>query len=95
MRVYERDELLAMGELAVERDLVIVSDEIHQDLVYPGHRHLPIASLSPEIAVASSAASSALPRGSTTDMVPTAPPGKSLRSASPTTCDSLAAGSTR
>jgi cystathionine beta-lyase len=27
----------------------IVADEIHCDLVYPGHRHVPIASLSPEI----------------------------------------------
>jgi cystathionine beta-lyase len=49
-RVFERAELLALGELAVERDLVIVADEIHQDLVYPGHRHIPIASLGPEIA---------------------------------------------
>jgi cysteine-S-conjugate beta-lyase len=49
-RALDRDELLGLGRLAVERDLVIVSDEIHCDLVYPGHRHLPIASLGPEIA---------------------------------------------
>jgi cysteine-S-conjugate beta-lyase len=49
-RVFERDELLALAELAIERDLIIVSDEIHQDLVYPGHQHLPIASLGPEVA---------------------------------------------
>jgi cystathionine beta-lyase len=49
-RVLDRDELLGIGRLAVERDLVIVSDEIHCDLVYPGRRHLPIASLDPEIA---------------------------------------------
>ena len=49
-RVLEREELLGIGRLAVERDLVIVSDEIHCDLVYPGHRHLPIGSLEPEIA---------------------------------------------
>jgi cystathionine beta-lyase len=49
-RVFEREELLALGALAVERDLVIVCDEIHEDLVYPGHRHIPIASLSPDIA---------------------------------------------
>jgi cysteine-S-conjugate beta-lyase len=49
-RVFERDELLAIGELAVERDLVVVSDEIHEDLVYPGRQHIPFATLSPEIA---------------------------------------------
>src|SRR5262245_43903927 len=49
-RALEREELLGIGRLAVERDLVIVSDEIHCDLVYPGHRHLPIGSLEPEIA---------------------------------------------
>lgn len=49
-RVYERAELRALGDLAVERDLIIVADEIHADLVYAGHRHIPIASLSPEIA---------------------------------------------
>ena len=49
-RVFERHELEALGRLAVDRDLVIVCDEIHADLVYSGHRHLPIASLAPEIA---------------------------------------------
>jgi cystathionine beta-lyase len=49
-RVFERDELLALGNVCVERDIVIVVDEIHADLVYPGHQHIPIASLSPEIA---------------------------------------------
>jgi cystathionine beta-lyase len=49
-RVFERHELQALGELAVERDLIIVADEIHADLAYPGHRHIPLASLGPEIA---------------------------------------------
>ena len=48
-RVFERAELLALGELALERDLVVVSDEIHADLTYPGHRHLPFAALGPEL----------------------------------------------
>ncbi len=48
-RVFRRAELEALAELAIERDLTIVSDEIHADLVYPGARHVPIASLSPEI----------------------------------------------
>lgn len=49
-RVFGRDELLAIGQLAIRHDLVLVSDEIHADLVYEGSIHIPIASLSPEIA---------------------------------------------
>src|SRR2546430_3152790 len=49
-RVLDRDELLGIGRVAVERDLVIVSDEIHCDLVYPGARHVPVGSLDAEIA---------------------------------------------
>lgn len=46
--VFRREELLALAELS--RDLVIVSDEIHCDLILEkGLRHVPIASLSPEI----------------------------------------------
>ena len=48
-RVFTREELQAIGDLAVERDMVIVSDEIHAELTYPGHTHIPIGSLSPEI----------------------------------------------
>ncbi|HEY8597847.1 MAG TPA: MalY/PatB family protein [Thermomicrobiales bacterium] len=48
--VYTREELQAVGDLAVERDLIIVSDEVHADLIYSGHKHIPIATLSPEIA---------------------------------------------
>jgi cystathionine beta-lyase len=49
-RMFSREELLEIGRIAIARDLVIVSDEIHSDLVYDGRRHIPIASLSPEIA---------------------------------------------
>ncbi len=49
-RVFEREELLAAGRVAVERDLLIISDEIHADLVYPGRQHIPMATLGPEIA---------------------------------------------
>jgi cystathionine beta-lyase len=49
-RVFELDELRAVAELALEHDLIVVSDEIHADLVYPGHKHIPFASLGPEVA---------------------------------------------
>jgi cystathionine beta-lyase len=48
-RVWERTDLARMAEICLERNVSIVADEIHCDLVYPGHRHVPIASLSPEI----------------------------------------------
>ena len=49
-RVFERAELSALGELALEHDWIVVSDEIHADLTFPGHQHLPFASLGPELA---------------------------------------------
>ena len=49
-RVWTRQELEALGRIAVERDLLVVSDEIHHDLVYRGHRHHVFASIAPELA---------------------------------------------
>ena len=49
-RVMTRKELQVIGQLAVEHDLVIMSDEVWCDIVYPPHKHISIASLSPEIA---------------------------------------------
>jgi cystathionine beta-lyase len=49
-RVWRRGELASLGELCLRHDLIVISDEIHADLVYPDHRHVPIASLSPELA---------------------------------------------
>jgi cystathionine beta-lyase len=49
-RVFRRDELARMAEICLRRGVVICSDEIHCDLVYPGYHHIPIASLNPEIA---------------------------------------------
>ena len=49
-RVFTRAELERLAELAITHDLVVLSDEIHGELVYPGARHIPIATLGPEIA---------------------------------------------
>ena len=49
-RVWEREELRKMAELCVESGTLLVSDEIHSDLIFHGKRHTPAASLSPEIA---------------------------------------------
>lgn len=49
-RVWTREELETLSRIAVERDLLVISDEIHQDLVYRGHHHQVLAALSPELA---------------------------------------------
>jgi cystathionine beta-lyase len=38
-RVWKRDDLERLAEIAVKRDLIVVVDEIHADLVYAPHRH--------------------------------------------------------
>jgi cystathionine beta-lyase len=40
-RVFTRAELEALADLAERRDLIVVSDEVHCDLVMPGYRHIP------------------------------------------------------
>jgi cysteine-S-conjugate beta-lyase len=49
-RVFRQDELEHLAELCLSRGVPICSDEIHSDLVYSEFRHIPIASLDPEIA---------------------------------------------
>jgi cystathionine beta-lyase len=49
-RVFRRDELERMADICLRDGVVICSDEIHGDLIFEGHRHLPIASLAPEVA---------------------------------------------
>ncbi len=47
--VYTADELRALGEVALEEDIVILSDEIYEKLVYGESKHVSIASLSEEL----------------------------------------------
>ena len=49
-RVYTREELARMAEICARRGVAIIADEIHCDLLYAGQRHVPIASLGPEVA---------------------------------------------
>jgi cysteine-S-conjugate beta-lyase len=48
-RLYGRAELEGMATACLRRDVVIVADEIHCDLLFDGRPHVPIASLAPEI----------------------------------------------
>jgi len=45
-RVWTRDELDRLADICLARGLLVISDEIHGDLVLPGRRHVPFASLS-------------------------------------------------
>lgn len=49
-RVWSREELERVGGICQEHDLLIISDDIHADLIAPGHTHTAIASLSEELA---------------------------------------------
>ncbi|MDO9088088.1 MAG: PatB family C-S lyase [Anaerolineaceae bacterium] len=49
-RVFKREELQNMAEICLQNNVFICSDEIHADIIYQGNKHIPIASLSPEIA---------------------------------------------
>ncbi|HET8808178.1 MAG TPA: PatB family C-S lyase [Methylophaga sp.] len=44
-RVWREDELKALLAIAEQYDLLIISDEIHMDLVFAGHQHLPLTTL--------------------------------------------------
>ena len=47
--VYTKEELKALGDIAVGEDIVILSDEIYEKLVYAGEKHVSIASLGKDI----------------------------------------------
>lgn len=45
-RVWTRDELVRLGEICRRNHVTVISDEIHCELVFPGHTYLPFASIS-------------------------------------------------
>ena len=47
-RVWTKYELMRIGEICIKNDIIVVSDEIHCDIVYEGHTHIPFASISEE-----------------------------------------------
>jgi cystathionine beta-lyase len=49
-RVWKREELEAILEVCLEHNIVVFADEIHSDLVFAPHQHIPFASLSAEAA---------------------------------------------
>ena len=49
-RIWTRDELTRLGDICVKRGVLVISDEIHADFVYPGREQLVFAALKPEFA---------------------------------------------
>ncbi|KTC35510.1 aminotransferase [Pseudomonas sp. ABAC61] len=49
-KVFPREELQAVAQACLDQGALIVSDEIHAELCFDGHRHIPTATLGPEIA---------------------------------------------
>ena len=48
-RVWTQKELTEIASFAQRHDLVVVSDEIHNDLIMPGYKHIPMAIAAPQI----------------------------------------------
>jgi cystathionine beta-lyase len=49
-RVFTREELEAVAQFALAHDLIVIADEVHAELLHPGQRHIPFATLGPEVA---------------------------------------------
>lgn len=52
-RVFDESELRRMAQICLDHNVTIVSDEIHAEILYSGEKHIPIASLSPQISAKS------------------------------------------
>lgn len=50
-RVWKREELQRVADICCRNNVLIVSDELHCDIVRPGYKHIPIATLSDEVAM--------------------------------------------
>jgi len=50
-RVWSQQELEAVLDIARRYKLIILSDEIHADLVYPGYQHIPLATLADDVSI--------------------------------------------
>ena len=48
--VYTREELIELADICLKNNIMIISDEIHSDLIFGEHKHIPIASVSEKMA---------------------------------------------
>lgn len=47
--VWRKEELEQLANFCLERNIILISDEIHSDIIYPGYKHIPTATLSNDI----------------------------------------------
>ncbi|MDR2006263.1 MAG: pyridoxal phosphate-dependent aminotransferase [Acidaminococcales bacterium] len=47
-RVWRREELDLLGRICLKHGVIVISDEVHQDFIYAGNRHLVFADINPE-----------------------------------------------
>ena len=49
-RVWTKEELKTLSEICLKHNLIVLSDEIHCDIVFKGYKHIPLQTVSEEIA---------------------------------------------
>jgi cysteine-S-conjugate beta-lyase len=49
-RVWTKEELQKLGDICLKNNVKVISDEIHSDMIFKGHKHIPFASISDEFA---------------------------------------------
>jgi cysteine-S-conjugate beta-lyase len=49
-RVWKHEELAELANICSEKKIIMISDEIHSDLIFKGHKHLPFAMLNDDAA---------------------------------------------
>jgi cystathionine beta-lyase len=45
-RVWQKEELIILGEICLKQNIIVISDEIHNDILFEGYKHTPFASIS-------------------------------------------------
>jgi cysteine-S-conjugate beta-lyase len=58
-RVWQREELAELAKICIDNKIIVISDEIHSDLILSGNRHVPFATVSEAISKFCITASSA------------------------------------
>jgi len=49
-RVWKQDELERMGEICLRHNVTVIADEIHEDFIFPGHKHIVFSALNKDFA---------------------------------------------
>lgn len=48
-RVWRKEELEKLGEICLKHNVIVISDEIHSDIIFKNHKHTPFASINDEL----------------------------------------------